>query len=134
MRVTVQIDDDRTGTDSPRRDTAEAAFPVPGSAGAAPSGGGPSGPGPSVGGTADRSAGASGPSAELAARAARLGAISAGAAPPGPPGAPGSPGFLPEGLGAQSAATFGAPGSVASDHSGGAAPASDQLVPPGITY
>jgi hypothetical protein len=111
MRVTVQIDDDRGGSDAAAPEAGQpAAEPL---AGSTQSAGAPIGT-------------AAGPSAELAARAARLGAISAGPAPSGPPGGGGAPGFLVEGLGTPAAGTPGAPLDAPADHSAGPAP-TDQL-------
>ncbi|MCW2637010.1 MAG: hypothetical protein JWQ99_3377 [Blastococcus sp.] len=133
MRVTVQIDDERSGADSHRSDPGQAGTsPLGGPADAGASGGGAPTGGMADPGQPDLGTAAPGPSAELAARAARLGAVSAGPAPSGPPGALGTPGFLADTLGAPSAGTPGAPVGAASDHSGGAAPMTDQLMPQGI--
>jgi len=112
MRVTVQIDDDRGGSD--------AAPPEAGQPEVGPAAVSAQSAGPTAGGTA------AGPSAELAARAARLGAISAGPAPSRPPGGEGAPGFLIEGPGAPAAGMPGAPLDAPADHSAGPAP-TDQL-------
>ena len=105
MRVTVKIDDERSGS----APAPEGGQPVMSSSAGSP------------GGMAAPEA-AGGPSPELAARAARLGAISAGPAPSGPPGgATGAPGFLIEDLGAQAAGAPGAAPDAAPDYSAGPA-------------
>jgi hypothetical protein len=102
VRVTVQIDDDRSS---------ETLRPTAGQPGSPPDSGDVT---------------AAQPSPELAARAARIGAISAGAAPSGPPDSPGAPGYLPTSPAAPPAGT-GAPTDLTStDFSAGPAAGDDE--------